>query len=685
MSQARASASSATGSGPSNAPGSEDGPRDAPAPFNKPSANLILRTSDGIDFRVQQVILIEASTFFADMLSLPAAMPGRRRRTREANDQEFRDGIPVVLVTETSQTMNILLRFCYPVANPKLSTPTEVCEALDASKKYLLEDIEDELQGNFHRISQEQPLPMYALAVIGGWEDEVRIAARGSLGFAFTPTSFVPEMEHMDTAAYVRLQQYHRECVEVVQRAILLEDPRDVPSTMSAKWACSCFSSTDFAWFTCKESHGRRPPTEKVRIWLPNGLRQVGNADQWVPRILHKIQDNAQKGLRMDSLFPPELVDEAISVGATYTCTVCRMNIARDVRRFKSQMESIIGTIINGSISGQGTSHSAGTVLEAQAPFNKPLANLIIRTSDGVDFRVQQALLREASTVFEDLLSVSPAPPGESTSHAGAQDPRESPEGVRVMEVAETSRTMDNLLRFIYPVPTPHITTAASICETLDASRKYKIEHAEKDLKEQFGRYAEKDPLSTFALAAKRGWGDEMGVAAKGSLKVTLEPAAFIEEMRHMPTGAYVRLQRYHRACVQAAESIVLRDAPASPNGPRYICTCAQYIWFLCDSTHPGRPVIHNAKREKIHVHHRGLNFERTVDKWFITILEDLRLRVRGPRRRPLVDDEMKDRAGTYGVAACCNACGKHVSADFRQFAINLEKAVDEAINAVVF
>ncbi|TCD67393.1 hypothetical protein EIP91_012428 [Steccherinum ochraceum] len=135
----RAGASTSSGSGGHVA--DPAGPRDAPPPFNKPSANLILRTSDGVDFRVQQAILMEASAFFEDMLSLPAAVPGQRRRTREEDDQEFRDGIPVVPVTETSQTMNALLRYCYPVPNPHITSPSEICDALDASRKYLLEDM----------------------------------------------------------------------------------------------------------------------------------------------------------------------------------------------------------------------------------------------------------------------------------------------------------------------------------------------------------------------------------------------------------------------------------------------------------------------------------------------------------------------------------------------------------------
>ncbi|EIW58580.1 uncharacterized protein TRAVEDRAFT_20544 [Trametes versicolor FP-101664 SS1] len=44
---------------------------DAPYPFNQPSAYIILRSSDAVDFRVHSLILTQASPFFAGMFELP--------------------------------------------------------------------------------------------------------------------------------------------------------------------------------------------------------------------------------------------------------------------------------------------------------------------------------------------------------------------------------------------------------------------------------------------------------------------------------------------------------------------------------------------------------------------------------------------------------------------------------------
>ena len=46
-------------------------PQKAQPPFDKLSADVILRSSDRVDFRVHRTILVEASPVFSDMFSLP--------------------------------------------------------------------------------------------------------------------------------------------------------------------------------------------------------------------------------------------------------------------------------------------------------------------------------------------------------------------------------------------------------------------------------------------------------------------------------------------------------------------------------------------------------------------------------------------------------------------------------------
>ena len=73
-------------------------------PFEVPDANIIIRSSDNIDFRVHKSLLAMASPFFKDLLSLP-----------QPSDSEIVDGLPVVRLPESSELLNNLLSILYPV------------------------------------------------------------------------------------------------------------------------------------------------------------------------------------------------------------------------------------------------------------------------------------------------------------------------------------------------------------------------------------------------------------------------------------------------------------------------------------------------------------------------------------------------------------------------------------------
>jgi BTB/POZ domain len=73
-------------------------------PFDVPDANLILRSSDLIDFRVHKSVLGMTSPFFKDLLSLS-----------QPSDSETVDGVAVVRLSESSELLNSLVTILYPV------------------------------------------------------------------------------------------------------------------------------------------------------------------------------------------------------------------------------------------------------------------------------------------------------------------------------------------------------------------------------------------------------------------------------------------------------------------------------------------------------------------------------------------------------------------------------------------
>ena len=79
-------------------------PIDAPFPFRNPHADVVLKSSDNVWFRVPKAILSEASPVFEDMFNLPP----------EQTTTSDSSTLPVVPLAEDSTIIEGLLRLCYP-------------------------------------------------------------------------------------------------------------------------------------------------------------------------------------------------------------------------------------------------------------------------------------------------------------------------------------------------------------------------------------------------------------------------------------------------------------------------------------------------------------------------------------------------------------------------------------------
>ena len=96
----------------------------ARAPFNRSFVDVVLRTSDKVEFHLSKVVLMLASEFFEDMFSgdsLAPPSPGERQ---------------IVDVPEDSHVLDPLLRFCYPVDDPVLDDLNMLNRVLAIAVKY---------------------------------------------------------------------------------------------------------------------------------------------------------------------------------------------------------------------------------------------------------------------------------------------------------------------------------------------------------------------------------------------------------------------------------------------------------------------------------------------------------------------------------------------------------------------
>ncbi|KAI6149877.1 hypothetical protein BKA82DRAFT_997791 [Pisolithus tinctorius] len=193
---------------------SQDSPAFASPPFDHVKADVILRSSDGVDFRVFKLFLSLASPFFETLFDLP--QPSEETST----DVVIRDGLPVVPVSEDGRTLNSLLRFCYPCTlaeDPKLEDFREVVDVLEAVKKYSLDGIERTVCKSLFnpQILEVNSLRCFAIACRSRMQDECVLAAKYTLREPLVPGWF-QEIELITSTELLSLLTYHRRCSDAL-------------------------------------------------------------------------------------------------------------------------------------------------------------------------------------------------------------------------------------------------------------------------------------------------------------------------------------------------------------------------------------------------------------------------------------------------------------------------------------
>jgi hypothetical protein len=108
--------------GQENSPSQVNLTQPPPKLLDLPDANIIIRSSDLVYFRLHKSVLVLVSPFFEDLLSLP-----------QPSDGETVDGLPVVQLSEDSELLNSLVSILYPVCGVIPSSYEKVLFACDLS------------------------------------------------------------------------------------------------------------------------------------------------------------------------------------------------------------------------------------------------------------------------------------------------------------------------------------------------------------------------------------------------------------------------------------------------------------------------------------------------------------------------------------------------------------------------
>ncbi|GJE90672.1 hypothetical protein PsYK624_068160 [Phanerochaete sordida] len=187
----------------------------SPSPFDSPRADVVLRSSEGTDFRMLQTFLAWSSPVFDGMFSLPQPAGGDT-----INEQQ--DGLPVVQLAETGAVLDILLRFCMPQAPPAVTNIKLALGVREAARKYEVAWAARVAGEAIDTLTEKDPLRMYAIACQSGLQGEARKAAMRCLRLplAMITDSQVEEIEEITVRQFRRLVRYRQRCRDAVEKQV---------------------------------------------------------------------------------------------------------------------------------------------------------------------------------------------------------------------------------------------------------------------------------------------------------------------------------------------------------------------------------------------------------------------------------------------------------------------------------
>lgn len=206
--------------------------------------------------------------------------------------------------------------------------------------------------------------------------------------------------------------------------------------------------------------------------------------------------------------------------------------------------------------------------------FNAVDADVILQTSSGDEFCVHRCILASASPFFQDMFTL----------------PQCVVEERPIIPVTESSDVLDTVLRLVYPIPDPVISTIQELTPVLDAAIKYDFTNVVNTLRKLLisPHFLQTSPVRIFALACHYELDEEMKIASKYTLGINMLDGPPTEDLKHITGYSYHCLLNFHRQRSKAAQSLL--QIPSNIkcmqcNGSVYTSHGSPKWWFEFERT----------------------------------------------------------------------------------------------------
>ncbi|KAI9062823.1 hypothetical protein FKP32DRAFT_1592775 [Trametes sanguinea] len=307
--------------------------------------------------------------------------------------------------------------------------------------------------------------------------------------------------------------------------------------------------------------------------------------------------------------------------------------------------------------------------------FNEESADVVFRSSDGVEFWLHKIILSLASPVFKGMFSL----------------PRDPDAGRETVEVTEVASTMEDLLRFCYPMRPPELPQLDRLSDALHAAMKYEMSFLVSQLKTRLRNFIESDAMRVYCIAYKY---EDAELAQSAAERLLQQPRLFDllnppPEFSQLPIIALAKLMAYRKQCAVAAATVLMDDGWMmtgfrNHDGIRrsrknnLVVGSESWVWLQCESCSAG--TVDYPFRFSPESSPHSVRPRRWWQAYRDAVVKEL------PRfLRPLPSVASQDRLiqPAVGCAEKCELCGPQAAAELSEYAEGVGKRIEEVLAKV--
>ncbi|KAI0039554.1 hypothetical protein FA95DRAFT_1567115 [Auriscalpium vulgare] len=494
-------------------------------PFDDEDADMLVRSSDEVQFCVFKLLMVKASPVFRSLLSssnVPPPADGHGIVIPAGISLESSNGLPVVCLPETSQVLATFLSIIMCSALPSHPSIPESLEdiipILAVAERYQAPRVATYIR-SLRPGEAQNPFLAFSLAWRYRLKDEAVAAVRSITSLeVFTIESVGEDLQFLSGPCLYELLRCRETAVEIMDASL-----------------------REFRGGDLLRNWIRRRFQEESPICATDG----DSLPQWLKDFFESVEDNVANATQIQYHYYWQSHRQA--------CRDCRGQSQSAVQNLWMALERDIGHCLlkcHDTLTFDNDPHLP-THPKLTVP---PVANadIILRSSDSADFRAHMQVLAMASPVFQTMFQISP-------SH----------ENLPVINVAEDSNTLSSLIQLIYYPFTFSVPATVDGTMTLFAAlQKYgmgsEVDGALEVLRQQLCKqflpvFMDTQACRAYFLAVRFRLKEETSLAARALLADPLTFESCRDNLYVLPTGAALHdHSRYRARCREAAQAALL-------------------------------------------------------------------------------------------------------------------------------